>query len=38
MSEHQIDPDEYLEYVHQINYDVVLPNEEASKNYKKFKW
>ena len=27
MLEHQINPDEYLEYVHQINYDVVMPNE-----------
>ena len=27
MMEHQINPDEYLEYVHQINYDVVMPNE-----------
>ena len=26
MLEHQINPDEYLEYVHQINYDVVMPN------------
>ena len=34
MSEHQIDPDEYLEYVHQINYDVVLPNEELAKTIK----
>ncbi len=27
MIEHQINPDEYLDYVHQINYDVVEPNE-----------
>ena len=27
MSEHQIDPNEYLDYVHQINYEVVSPNE-----------
>jgi putative hydrolase of the HAD superfamily len=26
MMEHQIDPNDYLEYVHQINYDVVEPN------------
>ena len=27
MIEHKINPDEYLDYVHQINYDVVEPNE-----------
>ena len=26
MMEHQIDPDDYLDYVHQINYDVVSPD------------
>ena len=34
MSEHKINPDEYLEYVHQINYDVVLPNEQLAKTIK----
>ena len=27
MIEHKINPDDYLNYVHQINYDVVSPNE-----------
>ena len=26
MIEHQVNPDEYLDYVHQINYEVVQPN------------
>ena len=26
MIEHQVNPNEYLDYVHQINYEVVQPN------------
>ena len=37
MIEHQINPDEYLEYVHQINYDVVLPNENLRDTIKELK-
>ena len=35
MIEHQINPDEYLDYVHQINYDVVEPNENLRDTIKK---
>ena len=35
MIEHQINPDEYLDYVHQINYDVVEPNESLHDTIKK---
>ena len=35
MIEHQINPDEYLEYVHQINYDVVIPNESLADTIKR---
>ena len=34
MIEHQINPDEYLDYVHQINYDVVEPNESLRDTIK----
>jgi putative hydrolase of the HAD superfamily len=34
MSEHNIDPDEYLDYVHQINYDVIVPNKSLSESIK----
>ncbi|MGY9017116.1 MAG: pyrimidine 5'-nucleotidase [Alphaproteobacteria bacterium] len=37
MSEHQIDPNEYLDYVHQINYEVVSPNEGLAKTIKNLK-
>ena len=34
MMEHQIDPDDYLDYVHQINYDVVSPDEKLGDTIK----
>ena len=34
MIEHQINPDEYLNYVHQINYDVVTPDEKLRDTIK----
>ncbi|AFS48422.1 MAG: pyrimidine 5'-nucleotidase [Alphaproteobacteria bacterium] len=34
MMEHQIDPDDYLDYVHQINYDVVSPDEKLGETIK----
>ena len=37
MIEHKIDPDEYLEYVHQINYDVVIPDEKLRNAIKDLK-
>ncbi len=37
MIEHQINPDEYLEYVHQINYDVVIPDENLRNTIKDLK-
>tara|TARA_Y100000768_G_C23963373_1_gene676595 strand:- start:1160 stop:1843 length:684 start_codon:yes stop_codon:yes gene_type:complete len=37
MIEHQINPDEYLEYVHQINYDVVIPDENLTNTIKDLK-
>ena len=37
MIEHQVNPNEYLDYVHQINYEVVQPNISCG-NIKKLKW
>jgi putative hydrolase of the HAD superfamily len=37
MMEHQIDPNDYLEYVHQINYDVVEPNRSLGDVIKNLK-
>ena len=35
MSEHNINPDDYLKYVHQINYDVVEPDIDLGNEIKK---
>ena len=37
MIEHKINPDEYLDYVHQINYDVVSPNEGLKNTIQELK-
>ena len=37
MIEHKINPDEYLDYVHQINYDVVSPNESLKNTIQELK-
>ena len=37
MIEHKINPDEYLDYVHQINYDVVSPNEDLKNTIQELK-
>ena len=37
MIEHKINPDEYLDYVHQINYDVVSPNENLKNTIQELK-
>ena len=37
MIEHKINPDEYLDYVHQINYDVVSANESLKNTIQELK-
>jgi len=37
MIEHKVNPDEYLDYVHQINYDVVSPNESLKNTIQELK-
>ena len=37
MIEHKVNPDEYLDYVHQINYDVVSPNEGLKNTIQELK-
>ena len=37
MIEHKVNPDEYLDYIHQINYDVVSPNEGLKNTIQELK-
>ena len=37
MIEHKVNPNEYLDYVHQINYDVVSPNEGLKNTIQELK-